>query len=350
MSLSELSGMAQTVLGPVSPEALGPTMTHEHLLINFLCMFTPPEEASDLGRVYEPITIENLGRVRQDYYSYRDNLLLTDEDTAIAEAALFARHGGGTIVDATTMGIGRDPLALARISRATGVNIIMGAGYYVDAVHPNDMDDKSDSEIADEIVAQLTTGVDDTGVRAGIIGELGCTWPLTDNERKVLRGGARAQRETGAAILIHPGRDPAAPFEVLDVLAEAGADTRRVIIGHLDRTIADVDILLELARRGPYLEYDLFGWEVSNYSPSDMDMPNDAQRIAFIERLVQEGHADQVVIAHDMCFKSRLASYGGHGYSHILENIVPRMRARGIPEGDIDSIVVANPARVLTYA
>ena len=350
MSNASLSGMAHTVLGPVSPDDLGPTTTHEHLLIDFKMMFRPPSEASERPKAFEPVTLQNLGWVSYDPFRSQDNLELLDEETAIDEVQRFKAAGGRTIVEATTFGIGRDPHGLVRIARATGVNIVMGAGYYVDAVHPNDMDDKSDSEIADEIVAQLTTGVDDTGVRAGIIGELGCTWPLTDNERKVLRGGARAQRETGAAILIHPGRDPAAPFEVLDVLAEAGADTRRVIIGHLDRTIADVDILLELARRGPYLEYDLFGWEVSNYSPSDMDMPNDAQRIAFIERLVQEGHADQVVIAHDMCFKSRLASYGGHGYSHILENIVPRMRARGIPEGDIDSIVVANPARVLTYA
>ena len=350
MSNASLSGMAHTVLGPVSPDDLGPTTTHEHLLIDFKMMFRPPSEASERPKAFEPVTLQNLGWVSYDPFRSQDNLELLDEETAIDEVQRFKAAGGRTIVEATTFGIGRDPHGLVRIARATGVNIVMGAGYYVDAVHPNDMDDKSDSEIADEIVAQLTTGVDDTGIRAGIIGELGCTWPLTDNERKVLRGGARAQRETGAAILIHPGRDPAAPFEVLDVLAEAGADTRRVIIGHLDRTIADVDILLELARRGPYLEYDLFGWEVSNYSPSDMDMPNDAQRIAFIERLVQEGHADQVVIAHDMCFKSRLASYGGHGYSHILENIVPRMRARGIPEGDIDSIVVANPARVLTYA
>ena len=81
-----------------------------------------------------------------------------------------------------------------------------------------------------------------------------------------------------------------------------------------------------------------------------MDMPSDAQRIGFIERLIDKGHAAQVVIAHDVCFKNRLVRYGGHGYSHIMENIVPRMRARGIPEGDIDSIVVANPADVLTFA
>ena len=350
MSNVPLSGMAHTVLGPVPPEALGPTTTHEHLLIDFTCMFRPPSEAGEKAKAFQPVTQENLGWVSYDPFRNRDNLELLDEGAATDEALLFKRAGGATIVDATTFGIGRDPCGLVRIARATGLNIVMGAGYYVDAVHPEGMDDLTESEIARQIAADVTSGVGDTGVKAGIIGELGCSWPLTDNERKVLRGGARAQRETGAAILIHPGRNQGAPFEILDVLDEAGADISRVIMGHLDRTIADVDVLLQLAQRGCYLEYDLFGWEISNYSPSDMDMPSDAQRIGFIERLIDKGHAAQVVIAHDVCFKNRLVRYGGHGYSHIMENIVPRMRARGLSEQDIHSIIVANPARVLTFA
>ena len=118
--------------------------------------------------------------------------------------------------------------------------------------------------------------MDDTNIRAGIIGEIGCTWPLTDNERKVLRASARAQQETGAAILIHPGRDEAAPQEIVEVLSEAGADIERTIIGHLDRTITDLDILLKLADSGCYLEWDLFGNESSHYPLSDFDMPSDA--------------------------------------------------------------------------
>ena len=350
MANSELSGLAHTVLGPVLPEVLGPTTTHEHLLIDFLCMFNPPTEASERFKAFEPVRLENLGWVRYDSFRNKDNLELLDEDTAISEALLFKRAGGGTIVDVTTIGIGRDPLALARISRATGLNIVMGAGYYVGAVHPADMDDKTDADIADEMVSEITSGVGDTGVKAGIIGELGCSWPLTENERKVLRAGARAQRETGSALLIHPGRNAAAPFEILDVLAEAGADIGRVVMGHLDRTFADVSALLELAERGSLLEYDLFGWENSYYPLSEMDIPNDAQRIGFIKRLVDEGYAQRIVIAQDVCFKHRLVKYGGHGYAYILENIVPRLREKGISQEDVDAILVGNPARILTFA
>ena len=160
-------------------------------------------------------------------------------------------------------------MALARISRATGLNVVMGSGYYIDLVHPDDMNERSESQIAEETVEELSAGVAGTRVRPGIIGELECSWPLTPNERKVLRSGARSQRESGASITVHPGRDETAPFEVLDVLENAGADLSRVIICHLDRTISDVDTLLKLARRGCNLEYDFFGWEISNFSLSE---------------------------------------------------------------------------------
>ena len=345
----KLSGLVQTVLGPVRPEHLGTTLTHEHLLIDLAWMAEPAVEASERLKMSQPVTMEELGWVRYNSQRNRDDRELLDEETAISEALLFKRWGGKTIVDATTIGIGRDPRALARIARATDLNIVMGTGFYVDAVHPEDMDERTEAEVARQMVEEVTVGVDDTGVRAGIIGELGCSWPLTKNENKVLRAGATAQRETGAPILVHPGRDEAAPFEILDVLAAAGADLRRVIMGHIDRTVLDMGMIVDLARRGCYLEFDIFGRESSYYPLSDVDMPNDAQRIGFIKGLIEAGHTSQIVIAQDICTKDRLVKYGGHGYHHILENIVPRMREAGISQGDIDAILVANPARILSF-
>ena len=350
MAKTALSGMAQTVLGPVRPEALGPTSTHEHLLLDFPLVFKTPPEAGEKHRAFQPVTIDNLGWVRYDPFRSHPDLLTIDEELAISEALLFKRVGGGTMVDTTSIGIRRDPLALARISRASGVNVVMGSGYYVNAVHPEGMDAKTEDDIAREIVSDITSGVGNTGVRAGIIGELGCSWPLTANERKGLRAGAQAQRETGASITVHPGRSDAAPFEVLDVLSDAGADVSRVIIDHLDRTIFDVETLLRLAQRGCYLEYDFFGWEISQFSLSEHDMPNDAQRIEFIRRLVDEGYSRNVVIAHDMFGKHRLAKYGGHGFAHILENIAPRLREGGLSDEQVDDILVKNPAALLTFA
>ena len=350
MTETNLKGTVQTVLGAVEPETLGPTTTHEHLLIDFSCMFNEPAEATESHRAHQPVTIENLGWVRYHSFANLDNLMLVNEEEATAEAMIYMKAGGGTIVDATTMGIGRDPLALARMARATGLNIVMGAGYYVDATHPGGIDDLTESQIAQQMIDEVRLGVDETRVKAGIIGELGCSWPLAPNERKVLRAAAQAQQETGAAVLIHPGRNPTAPREILDVLAEAGGDVGRTIMGHLDRTITETDDLLDLAKSGCYLEYDLFGWEVSNYPLSDyLDMPSDAQRLGFIQRLLAEGYGDRVVMAQDVFAKHRTVKYGGHGYAHILENIVPRMREKGFSADEIDSIIVGNPARVLTF-
>ena len=349
MAKTDLSGLVQTVLGTVDPSTLGMTTTHEHIFIDFVCMYTPPAEASAKHLGEEALSMENLGWVRYDPFRNIDNLELLDEEVAIYEIGLFKRVGGGSIVDATTIGIGRDPLALARVSRATGVNIVMGAGYYVDKVHPPDMDERSEEEIAQQMIDELTVGVGSTGVRAGVIGELGCSWPLTDNERKVLRAGSSAQRATGAGVLIHPGRNPRAPFEILDILEESGADVSRVIMGHLDRTIFDMATLFEFAERGSMLEYDLFGWETSHYSLGDNDMIHDGQRLDYVQALVDRGYLSKIVLAQDVFAKSRISTYGGYGYGHLIENIVPRMRDRGMTEDHIRQIMVDNPARILTF-
>ena len=350
MSSGQNRGAVQTVLGPVPPSELGSTTTHEHLYIDFSFMFrlaqdTPSEELADA-----PITLKNLGWIRRNYYSNRSNIQLMDLDTAIEEVRRYREVGGGAIVDATTIGIGRRPDALARISRESGVHIIMGAGFYVEAVHPEDMDEQSVENLAREITGDIVEGVDGSGIRAGIIGEVGCTWPLTPNERKSLSASAIAQRETGAAILIHPGRHPAAPLEILELLDNSGADISRVIMGHLDRTVFEFDALQSIAASGCYLEWDLFGNEGSYYPLAEIDMPSDAQRLDFIKRIADTGYSDRVVIGQDIATRHRLVRYGGHGYGHIIENIVPKMRRKGFSEDAIEAITVDNPARILALA
>ena len=348
MSKKDQKGKIQTVLGLIDPQDLGLTMTHEHLLIDFSVMFNPTPDVTTQRMAHAPVSMENLGWIRQYCYSNLDNLLVLDEDTAIKEATLYQRHGGGAIVDATTIGIGRDPLALARISRGAGVHVVMGAGYYVDAAQPNQINQKDENDIFQEITKDIQIGVGNTGIKAGIIGEIGCTWPLMPNEIKVLKASAQAQLETGASILIHPGRDEKAPIEILSILADSGADISRVIMGHLDRTVSSIDILEELADTGCVLEWDLFGNEVSFYQPSDFDMPSDAERLNFIRHMIDIGLGDRIVISHDICTKHRLVRYGGHGYGYIPEHIIPRMRNKNFEESEIQAITKDTPARLLT--
>ena len=351
MAKTPLSGKAQTVLGPVDGDTMGITLPHEHLLIDFKVMFKEPEAAADKGRALAPVTMANLGWVRQNFSSSLDNLRLLDEDVARDEALLFKQAGGRTMVDPTNGGLARDPAALARIARATGLHVVMGAGYYVQAAHPPALSRRSVDDIAREIVADLTVGVGDTGVRAGLIGEIGCTWPWTDDEKKVVRAAVAAQRETGAPLMIHPGRNSRAPMQILELVGKEGGNLKRTIMCHIDRTIADRKHLMELAQTGCYLEYDLFGLETSYYPYNpDFDMPNDGGRMAQILRLIEDGHTRQVLMSHDIAYKHLLTKWGGCGYHHLLVNVVPRLRRKGLDDRAIRGLIVDNPRRAFVFA
>ena len=212
------------------------------------------------------------------------------------------------------------------------------------------MDERSEEQLMEELVADVTRGCDGTAVRAGILGEIGCSAPMTPNERKCLRAAARAQRATGAPLLIHPGRAVPAPLEAMAVVLEAGGDPARTIMSHIDRTLFEPADMLALARTGCYLEFDLFGQESSYYPLSPIDMPNDATRIDHLRRLIAAGFGERLLVAQDICRKTSLCAYGGDGYAHILENVLPVMRRKGMTDEEIEMILVRNPARVLAVA
>ena len=350
MTRSE-SGQVQTVLGTIHAEAMGITLPHEHLLIDFKVMFSEPPAASDKGRAWEPVSLANLGWVRQHFNANLDNLRLTDEQVAIDEIRLFRHAGGTTVVDPTPVTLARDPLALARIARATGLNVVMGSGYYVAASHPPDMDGRSVDELAREMIDDISRGVGDTGVRAGLLGEIGTTYPWTANEQKVLRAAVMAQRATGAPLMVHPGRHPEMPMELAEFVRQEGGDVSRTIMCHIDRTIADVRAVVELARTGIWLEYDLFGLENSYYpyNPS-FDMPNDGGRMAHVLALIEAGFGDRLLLSHDIAYKTSLVKYGGYGYHHLLVNVVPRLRAKGVDDAGLRRLLVENPARAFAFA
>ncbi|TNB49025.1 aryldialkylphosphatase [Martelella lutilitoris] len=331
-------GYVQTVTGPIRPDALGPTLMHEHVL----CDLTPPARRG--GREVE-ITFQNVFDVNWRPNDYPGNHRLQDEDVAIREARWFAEAGGGTIVDVTTGGIVPDPAGLARVARASGVNIVMGAGFYTEPFLDADTLSLSEDALFDIMLAQMVDG--ETGIRCGIIGEIGCSWPLTPFEARSLAAAARTQRETGATITVHPGRHPDAPHEILDILEKNGADIARVIIDHMERTLLEPEVLA-LARRGCVVEYDFFGIEQSNYWLGILDLPTDWMRIRTIAKLFDAGLGDRVTLSHDICTRGRLQSHGGHGYSHLLRNVVPLMKDRGFGQAEIDQLLVETPRRLLT--
>lgn len=348
--MAELTGKVQTVLGLVNPDQLGRTMTHEHLTMTFECCYIPPPPG-DEAVAENPFQMQHMYWLRQNPYSCRENLLLQQETSAVRDELLaYKKAGGGTIVENTTTGISRDLPTLKQLAKDTEVHIIAGAGYYVDCTHSEATKEMSVEKLTDSIVSEVLHGADGTDIRCGMIGEIGTGWPITDSETKVLKATAHAQTQLGCPVIIHPGRNPAAPAEIVRILQEAGGDISKTVMSHMDRTILNETELLEFAKLGSYLEYDLFGTEMLNYSFNlDVDMPSDCQRVKTLAFLVKEGYEDKILIAHDIHTKNRLTKYGGHGYSHILKNIVPKMLTRGISQPQVDKILIDNPKRWLTF-
>jgi phosphotriesterase-related protein len=350
-----------TVLGPVAPEDLGITTPHEHLLVDTRGPYWAlPEDPALQAFALEPVGLENLGLVRRNFVSSRDNLVLDDADLAAAELAQFAALGGRTLVELTLPEIGRDVRALAEISRRTGVNVIAGCGHYVHLAHPDSLADEPLESIAERIERDVVEGVDGTGIRAGIIGEIGTSHPLHPHEEKVLRAAARAQARTGVALTIHLHPPSRAADEVLAVLDDEGTDLERVVLGHCDIQLGHLDATraevveqhIALALRGPYVEYDTCGFPDA-YMPDvgfyhAFWFPSDRDRAEAIARLFDAGVGDRVLIGQDVCHKFHLTRYGGYGYGHILRSFRTSLRDYGLGDAELQALLVDNPRRMLT--
>jgi phosphotriesterase-related protein len=342
-----MAAVVQTVLGPLEPSALGVVLPHEHVFFDLRARFSAPT-GHNCGTGHEPVSLANVGRLRYAQRTNVDNLHLDDVETAIAEFEIFKGEGGGTIVDLSPASNGRSVQKLRKVSEATGVHVVAGTGYYVDEFLTDEVNTARVDALTEVLVRELSEGIDGTDVRAGIIGEVGCSWPLTDRERASLTASAIAQQQTGAAISIHPGRAAAAPAQIVAELRSAGADLSRVVMGHLDRTFGSVAEVLALAESGVYLEFDLFGQESSHIKYGEIELPSDMARLRMIAEVVRRGHGGKVLVSHDIALKHHLESYGGHGYAHLQRRVVPRMPEVGLNQDEIDLIVRDNPARLLT--
>ena len=345
--LEELRGKVQTVTGPIEPEELGVTLIHEHLYFDLTCYYQEPDDEKGKRLTNEELTLSTLFWVKQNTMSSRPNLRSYDDDIIASEVKIYQDLGGRSIVDCTINGIKPNPAGLKRISERTGAHVIAGSGYYIYLSHPPDMDSKSTEDIEEEIVQNVTEGID--RVRCGLIGELGASWPLHPDEEKTFRAGARAHLRTGAPISIHPGHDHDSPLSLIELMKGEGVDPSRIIMSHIETRYRERrDSYKRLADTGCMLGFDTFGRDVYFASLGRQHPPDDL-RVDIIAGLVADGYASSVTVAQDCCFQCDLVHYGGHGYGHILENIVPRLKNKGVSDEAIQQILVENPKRVLPF-
>ncbi len=351
MSATELSeahtgsGKVMTVNGPVSAADLGVTLMHEHVLNDCTCWWNPPQSADRQYLADSFICMEILSELHQDPFVNKHNITLDDEKLAIEELSALVKAGGRTLVEPTCQGIGRNPLAMQRISRATGLNIVIGAGYYLESSHPDKLAAMSEDDIADEIVNEAVNGVDGTDVKIGLIGEIGVSADFTAAERKSLRGAARAQVRTGLPLMVHLPGWFRLGHDVLDLVEAEGADLKHTVLCHMNPSHDDFTYQSELAARGAFIEYDMIGSDFF-YADQQVQCPSDEECARAIVKLVEAGHESRILLSHDVFLKMMLTHYGGHGYAFILKHFLPRLSRHGLDESVLARLMNNNPRSV----
>jgi phosphotriesterase-related protein len=339
------SGKVMTVTGPVPVDQLGMTLMHEHILNDCRCWWHTPKTKERQYLAESFVCIEILGELRQDPFVNKHNITLDDEPLAIAELKAFAAEGGRTVVEPTCQGIGRDPRALRRISEATGLNIVMGAGYYLGSSHPEKVAAMTAEQIADEIVREATQGADGSDVKIGLIGEIGVSSDFTPEEEKSLRGAAQAQVRTGLPLMVHLPGWFRLGHRVLDVVAEEGGDLRHTVLCHMNPSHDDQPYQQELAARGAFIEYDMIGMDFF-YADQQVQCPSDEEAARAIIKLVEAGYTDRILLSHDVFLKMMLTRYGGNGYAYIPRHFLPRLRRHGLHEAILNQMMQDNPRSV----
>ena len=313
-----------TASGETTAAGLGRTLMHEHLVIGY-----PGWESHT-----------NANRVRPE----DEIAICVDKIQELKDL------GYSSLLDPCPSDLGRDVDLAAKVAQQTGFQIILATGLYKQAeggvpywhFRSNFGEDVSDV-MAEMFIAELTDGIGDTGIKAGIIKVASGPGEITDYERSILIAAAKASVETGAPITTHTDQGTIGD-EQQAILTEHGVPANRIIIGHSCGT-DDHDYHMRIARAGSYLGFDRFGL--------DIVFP-DAKRVASLAKAIKAGAGDRLVVSHDSvwCWKGQPFPPG------MLENlpdtfdptyfdrkIIPQLRDLGITDEQIDRLVVDNPRR-----
>ena len=268
-------------------------------------------------------------------------------DDATAKLNVLAGRGCQTIVDPTVLGLGRDIRRVQRVASGTGLNLIVATGLYTYDKVPAYFEYRLPRHggldpLAQLFISDITEGIAGTGIKAAFlkcaIDEPG----LTQGVERVMRAVARAHAETGAPITVHTHPGTGTGRNAVRVLREEGADLTKVVLGHAGDT-TDLDYLSELADAGCLLGMDRFGLDV--ITPFE-------QRVGTVAAMCERGYAGSMVLSHDAsCYIDwfppeviPIFAPAWH-YEHLFDDVLPALRARGVTDDQIETMLVANPRR-----
>jgi predicted metal-dependent phosphotriesterase family hydrolase len=305
-----------TVTGPMPPDQIGFTLPHEHT----------------------SCSVEVAPR-REQMFDFS-----SDPEVILDELRDFRRKGGSCLVDVTSGGLGRDPAWLRDIATRSGIFIVMGTGWYRESWYPPEarIDARTVADLAAEIATEVEHGVAGTGVRPGIIGEIGTdhAW-VSAQEERVHRAAARAAVATGLPVTTHSLQSQVG-LDQLRIFEEEGLDPARVIIGHAD-SVPSLDYHLALLDRGANVQFDLLG--VPGVAVAEQGEP---RLIEIIVELLERGFTDQILLSQDVSANRQLKAYGGHGYTYLAQHFLPKLRTAAVGESEIARMTIDNPRRLLT--
>jgi phosphotriesterase-related protein len=313
-----------TVNGMIDAARLGPTLMHEHI-------FTMDVEFT-----------QNYGE------SWGDEEARVED--AILRLEALRQEGIGTIVDLTVFGLGRYIPRIQRVAAKTSLNIVAATGAYTFDDVPRPFRFRGpgsplggDEPMVDLFVREIRDGIADTGVRAGILKCATGPAGITPGVERVLRAVAKAHKETGVPISTHSVSRTRNGLEQQRILADEGVDLGAVVIGHCGDGAPDY--LREIIANGSYIGMDQFG--IDFMSPFE-------DRVSLVAAMCAEGHADRMVLSHDhVCWADILDSETigqlspNWNYLHVSRDVLPELRRRGVPDSQIEQMLVINPRCIL---
>lgn len=332
--------MIETVLGPIEAGSWGPTSMHDHLASDSSALRREGVEPAPIGLSVEP---EHYGYLRWNMLALADNLRMDTPDLIADELMAAVAAGQHAMVESTSWGLGPSHSVLPDIARRSGMSVVCSYGAYIPRTLPAWVAAMGEHELERHLEAALTVRVPDTDYRAGILGIMGTTAELLEEEIRMLRAAARAAVSTGAAVTVRLEPEQPRGIEVLRIMAAEGLPADRVVFTNADEFMGRA-VWSDLSAAGAVLEMS-FGTEAIH--AGRVDNPSDRERLAFLAPFATEHPEARIVLGQSTWTKTQLRRHGGYGYGHLLGRIVPELARRGISRSRLQTMLVDEPVRLL---
>lgn len=258
---------------------------------------------------------------------------MNDRALALEQMKALAQAGVSTVVDQTNRGMGRDPLYAQALADEAGLRVVHATGYYKEPFLPQECYSMDRDAMSKLFVRELTRGIEDTGLRASLIGEIGTgKGSIAPMERTIFEAASAAHRETGASICTHTTLGTLG-MEQLEIFKVYSVDLSKVVLSHIDLS-GDIEYMLRLLDTGVNIAFDTVG--KNNYQP-------DESRMEWLMALCQQGYAGQIVLSMDL---TRLSNVRELGYCYLLDHFVPTLLERGFRQEWLTALLSENPTRI----